>query len=361
MHTSQFHHLRRKTGAVVLVPVNLPHTQKKHISTHQHGFSMIELVLAMTVMGVMTLIYSQNTGGALSAFTIAQDEEQEALNKRLASVLLDYAATVSPIGKLPDRYISGATKYAIYDPINTNLQSSLVEARINPRDANDTQQGYARVYQIASPITINLPLYGATGPLVTIGYQEAVIVATHCRRSDTCNTTGTGGIPGSSGKFDSSNLQTYALTGDDFGLSRFSTLSLQKLKLAQTVDNLDAIRTRMQELFRERQRQADANDTTNFFPHQLGGASALAYNTIDCHSGWFYLHNSDILPQIGLTANQYGLNAWGGQIHYCPDYDPSTGKAPDAAPHFAAIRILSNPSAGGNPTAVNAANIIIPF
>jgi hypothetical protein len=331
--------------------------------------TLFDLILAMVVFGVLSAIYSGQMGTAFAAFDIAQDEEQEALNKRLASVLLDYAATVSPIGKLPAPYTLGTTKNAILDDADTELQALLVEARINPREANGdgTGKDYVRVYQRASDLTTNVPLYGATGPAITLTYQEAVILSTHCQRADTCNTTGTGGIPGFSGKFDSTNLTTYAVTDDDFGLARISTLSLQKHKLSRTVDNIDAIRTRLQELFRERQRQAAASDTSNFYPRQITTVAAAAVGpTTDCHNGgWYRLDNSDILKQIGLNPSEYGVNAWGGQIHYCPDYDALGTAGADAPPHFAALRILKTPSDGASPEIATGThltkNIVISF
>lgn len=339
MHTTPHPHLSRKTGAAA------PLYGRKHAQ----GFSLIEIIIAIVVVGVLTLILSQNFAGALSAFSTAQDEEQEALNKRLASVALDYAATVSPTGKLPTPELANY-QFNLADP---TLKALLVEARITPREANDTPQ-YARVYQVATPPspTINVPLYGATGPAVTLAYEEGVIVATHCRRTEACNTP----IPGASGVFNTTTFDTYTLQGEDFGLARFSTLGLQKLKLARTAENIDTIRTRMQEIFRERQRQTDANSTTNFFPRPAVFPSAI--KTPDCiNAGWFNL-DSDILGQIGLTANQYGFTAWGGKIQYCPDFDP-TGSAIDTPPHFAALRILSNPSTGGDPDATN--SLVIPF
>lgn len=341
MHTTPHPHLSRKTGAAA------PLYGRKHAQ----GFSLIEIIISMVVLGVLMLILSQNSDGALSAFSVAQDEEQEAINKRLASVALDYAATATLTGKLPTpepaKYQFNLTGLT---PAVTTLKALLVEARITPREANDTPQ-YARVYQVATPPDINVPLYGATGPAVTLSYEEGIIVATHCRRDEACNTP----IPGASGVFDTSTFDTYTLQGEDFGLARFSTLGLQKLKLARTAENIDTIRTRMQEIFRERQRQTDANSTTNFFPRPAVFPSAIT-TTYCSNAGWFNL-DDEILGQIGLTAT-HGLTAWGGKIQYCPDFDPANNGL-DEPPHFAALRILSNPSTGGDPDAAN--SLVIPF
>lgn len=335
----------------------------------QQGFTLIELIITIFVLGVLTLVFSQFWSSGLSAASAAVDAEQEAINHRLGSVLLDYAANaaVNPTGDLPVPYTNGSTmRYAITDGSNATLQALLVQARIRPvlAQSDGTPADNVRVYQTVTGQTLSTPLYNTFGPAITLTYSEAVIIATHCQRSATCNTVGTGGVPGTSGVFNAANLSTFALTGDDYGLERLSTLAVQKQKLQQTADNIDAIRTRLQELFRERQRSAAANDTTNFFPRQLVVVPAAAMGTTtDCHNdGWYRLDNSDILTQLSLQNTVYGKTAWGGQIHYCPDYDATGAKAADAPPHFAALKILTSPSAGGSPPASsNVGSTIIPF
>lgn len=333
----------------------------------QRGFTLIELLITVILTGVLLMIWAGSNDGATTALNNAKDAEQEALNKRLGSVLLDYAASISPTGEFPAPYTSGNVKFAITDlNPNTPLQALLVEARIRPLEANGdgSPADNVRVYQTATGLSMKIPLYHTFGPMMTLTYAEAVIVATHCPRAAACNTTGTGGVPGATGAFLDTNRSTYTLTGDDYGLTRVSTLAIQKQKLAQTADNIDAIRTRFQELFRERQRTANANDTTNFFPRQKSPVAAAAMGTTpDCHNdGWFRLDNSDILGQIGLINTVNGKTAWGGQIHYCPDYDALGTEANDAPPHFAALRILTNPSAGGSPlSGSNTGSTIIPF
>lgn len=314
---------------------------------------MPELILTMVVAGVVSLWLSGFIDQAMAVFSVAKDESESAKNGRLASVVLDYAASVSPTGSLPVPYSSGTTKYAIYDGADVNMQALLTEARISPKEANGDGNGqdYVRVYQVVSGLTSSVPLYGTTGPAVTLSYDQGVIYSTHCARADACNTTGTSGIPGSSVAFTSANLTTFSLGGDDYGLQRFSTLSIQRQKLSRTVETIDTIRTRLQELFREKQRIAAASDTSNFYPRQITTVAAAAVGTTtDCHNdGWFRLDNSDILKQIGLQPADSGVTAWGGQIQYCPDYDPLGTAGNDAPPHFAALRFLKNASTGQNP------------
>lgn len=357
-------------GVSTYLPTSLCHQSLKRLPKpfHHKGFTLVELIITILVLGGLTIVFMQNWAGGITAASAAADAEQEAINHRLGSVLLDYAANaaINPTGDLPVPYTSGNIRYAISDGSNANLQALLVQARIRPALANGdgTPADNVRVYQTVVGQTLTVPLWNTFGPAITLTYSEAVIFSTHCQRSATCNSVGTGGIPGNSGIFSASNLSTYNLTGDDYGLERLSTLAIQKQKLQQTADNIDAIRTRLQELFRERQRTASANDTTNFFPRQLVVVSTAAMgNTADCHNdGWYRLDNSDILTQLSLPNSINGLTAWGGQIHYCPDYDATGVKAADAPPHFAALKILTSPSAGGNPPAgSNAGSTIIPF
>lgn len=327
----------------------------------QRGFTLIELLIAVIVMGVLLSIWAAGRGDAHTAFDTAREADQEAINKRLASVLLDYAATVSPIGELPTPstgMYSSAIPYTL-----TALQALLVEARIRPADAasDGSAAQNLRVYQTVTGQTITVPLYGTFGPVMTLTYTEASIHSTYCAQAASCNT----GVPGNSGTLTASNLSSYGVLSDDYGLTRFSTLAIQKQKLAQTAENIDAIRTRMQELFRERQRTANASDTTNFYPTEIHALGATGGKTANCNNtGWFSLSTSDILTQIGLVPTVNGKTAWGGEIQYCPDYDALEPSSWTTAtpPHFAALRLLTNPSTGGSPTyANNAGSTIIPF
>lgn len=326
----------------------------------QRGFTLFELLIVTIVTGVLGVIWASQTGGAFTAASNAHDAEQEAVNKRLASVLLDYAASISPTGDLPAMYTSGNVIKAL-PPNDTNLNALLVQARLRPSEAQDDGSAgqNVRVYQKASPLNLNLPLYTTFGPVMTLTYAEAVIYATQCVRSAACNSN----IPGSSGTFDTTSLNTFVLTTPDYGLARFSTLAIQKQKLAQTADTIDLIRTRIQEYYRERQRNALASDTTNFYPrpNPLVGSS---YKTNDCNNdGWYPLDATNILTQLGLTPTVHGKTAWGGTLFYCADYDPTqTGSTySDTPPHFAALRILTNPSSGGSATATNATATVIPL
>ena len=323
----------------------------------QHGFTLVEILIAIVLAGVLLRIWSSGMGDAHTAFDTARESEQEAINKRLASVLIDYAATASPTGALPT---PEAGTYSSSIPFTT-LQAQLVEARIRPieavSDASATKN--LRVYQTVPGQTLTMPLYTTFGPAMTLTYTEASIHSTYCAQADVCNA----GVPGKSGTLSASTLNAYGVLGDDYGLTRFSTLAIQKQKLSQTADNIIAIRDRMQELFRERQRTANANDTTNFYPTEIHPIGASA-TTVDCKGGWFSLSATDILPQVGLTPSVNGKTAWGGEIQYCPDYDalaPSTWTA-NAPPHFAALRLLTNVSAGGIPSTTDGTtSTVIPF
>lgn len=335
------------------------HPELSH-KTHQQGFTMLELLLVTLIVGVLSMVWSSNSGGAFTAAANAHDSEQEAINKRISNVLLEYASSVSAIGDFPTPY-TGGQYYKAIPTADTSLNALLVQARIRPTDAQDDGSAAqkVRVYQKASPITLNIPLYSTFGPVMTVTYAEAVLYATQCSRTAACNTNN----PGNTGTFDTTNLTTFALSGDDYGLVRISTLAIQKQKLAQTADTVDLIRTRIQEYYRERQRLAMANDTTNFYPRPSPSV-ASAYATNDCNNdGWYPLDTTNILTQVGLIPAQHGKTAWGGSIHYCADYDPTKTGATyvDTPPHFAAIRILTNPSTGGSPTNNNATATVIPL
>lgn len=326
-----------------------------------------EILLALIVLAVLSLAMSGSIGQAFAMFNVAKDEEQAAINKRLASVALDYAATISATGKLPASYSSGNTINALYDGANAEMQALLTEARINPREANGDGNGQdrARVYQVSASLQSTVPMYGVSGPGVTLDYEQAVIYSTQCGRDEACNLAGVESVPGYSGRYQASNLGTFALSGSDYGLTKFSTLSIQKMKLAKTVEKIDAIRTKLQEIFRERQRAAAASDITNHYPLQITTVPAASVGTTTDCSAWYRLDNSDILRQIGMQPSDGGFTAWGGQIHYCADYDPIGTSPANTPPHFAALRINKNVSTGAAPVTTSsghlANNIVISF
>lgn len=342
---------------------SLPLMNTRNDAKSQRGFTLIEMLIAVIVTGILLSIWAAGKGDAHNAFDTAREADQEAINKRLASVLLDYAgtATISPTGDLPapsTGMYSSAIPYAI-----TALQALLVEARIRPSDAasDGSAAKNLRAYQTVTGQVITVPLYGTFGPVMTLSYTEASLHSTYCAQADACNA----GVPGKSGTLTALNLNSYGVLSGDYGLTRFSTLAIQKQKLAQTADNIETIRNRMQELFRERQRTANANDTTNFYPHEINALGATGGKTANCNNeGWFSLSTSDILPQVGLDPAVNGKTAWGGDIQYCPDYDALAPApwTPNSPPHFAALRLSTNPSTGSSPAyANNAGSTIIPF
>lgn len=337
---------------------------------HQ-GFTLIEALISLTLLGILTFLFGGTIGSALSLKKTADQDRQSFTNQAIGGVLLDYARTISATGQLPAPINSGAVRYGIYDA-DANLFTLLTQARIGRTEING--DGLAadnvRVYQLIDGLTQTVPLIAQSGPAVTLTYQQAAIYSTACPRAGTCNTVGgPGGIPGVSGIYQASNLSTWGLTGTDYGLTMISTFALQRQMLNVTVDRLYTIRDKMALYVAEKQRAVAASDTTNYYPRPTVAAPASQMGTTtDCHNstagdGWYRLDNSNILTQIGLSTTEHGKTAWGGQIHFCPDYDIAGTAGNDQPPHYAALRISNTPVTTLNPTgsATNIGNVVIVF
>jgi prepilin-type N-terminal cleavage/methylation domain-containing protein len=336
----------------------------------QKGFTLIELVLVIVIIGVVSIILSPVFSALTSSQKGAYNEKQKINNQLIASGLLNFARYSSTLGSLPSPYSSlPSIANAIYNPGDTSvggmaIATAITQTGINPREIND--DGFnaqrVRVYQLVTGLTQQIPLYFQSGPLVTVAYQFGAIYQTACERSAaTCNPSAGTGIPGDSLVLTSTNFSTWTTTGTDSQPNFVSNLPLQKQMLASTNQRLDKIRDALVGYLRAQQNQASATDTTNWFPTEvssLGGASPGTNQ--GCRDGWYSLASGTvILPTVGLGTSEFGATAWGGVIQYCRDFDPTGVKVPNASPHYGAVRINKNVSLGIPPDSVTASNNIV--
>lgn len=335
----------------------------------QSGFTLIELVITVFIVGAISIVLSPIFNTLVTSQRGAYSAVQKVNNQNIATGLINYARYNSTQGFLPNPYTGGGLTNAVYDPANSTaaglaLSAALTQTGINSREINDDgyENGRVRVYQLVSGLTQTVPLYFQSGPTVTLTYQHGVIYQTACNLSDsTCNPHSSTGVPGDSVKMTTSNFATWAMSGSDIGAVFVSSLPVQKQMMSSTAQKLDKIRDSLVSYLRAQQSQAAATDTTNWYPSEsisLGGATPGTNQ--GCRDGWYNLSSSAVvLPTVGLTASEYGTTAWGGQIQYCRDYDPTGAKAANAAPHFGALRINKLLSSGVAPDAVTISNNIV--
>jgi prepilin-type N-terminal cleavage/methylation domain-containing protein len=343
----------------------------------QKGFTLLELVIAVTLLGLISISMAPVFKMFLTAKSQAYTENQAAINVRLSQGLLAHAREVSPLGQLPAPYTLASSKLynAPYNPADvsaTAVGPYLVQTRVASQEINDdnTAAQRVRVYQRLSGLTQDVPLYFQSGPTVRLTYDFGALYSTNCPRANTspsCNTNAALGIPGVSPVLTAANYLTWKTVSPDYPAVVFSTLQLQKEMLRLTATRLDKVRDGFASYFRAKMISASASDSTNWYPAPSSELPNLAttqpLTNQGCRDGWYELSSTDILTQIGLTASELGKTAWGGTVEYCRDYDPAGTGGANSPPHFAALRINKNISAGGAPDAVLPANrnIVLSF
>lgn len=337
----------------------------------QKGFTLIELLITVIVIGVVTALMSPVLGDLISSQRQAYNEKHNLNNQLIAKGLTDFARNTSPTGRLPAPYTGAGFNSTIYNPANGSadglaLTQALTQTGVNVNEINTdgTSARMLRTYQLLTTPTLTTPLFFQSGPLVDLTYDFGVIYLTQCGFTSACNT----GIPGTSPQLTLANLATYATAGTDGRAQFVSSLPVQKEMLEKSTARLERIRLTMLGYFRAKQISAAAGDQTNHYVNQAGLpangtlAGAAPASNQGCHDGWYSLAaNPSILLTVGLSPEEFGRTAWGGEVQYCRDYNPTGAGAPNTAPHYGAIRINRSVSTGANPSPTPANNIVLSF
>lgn len=333
-------------------------------SMREQGFTLVELVVSITIIGVISLIMAPIFGDMVAAQSSAWRERGKLVNRSISQAFLQYAATISTTGSLPAPHSNAASSLhsVPFNPTDTALGALLQQQQVSLSEVNDDGRNArnVRVYQRVAGLTQSAPLYAQSGPVATLTYDYGVIYSTQCPIADTnCNKAT---WPRGSSQLTSTNYQTWMPVAPDFGEVHVSSLSIQKQMLAMTAQRADRIRDAFQTYFRGRQIVAASNDDTNFYPNSTTSPS-LAVGSPSTNQGciysWMALDTSDILDMVGLSKEEYGKTAWGGRFEYCRDYDATGTAGADESPHYGAIRFRKSVSSGSAPDTTTASNNII--
>lgn len=338
------------------------------------GFTLIELILSVTLLGILTIMVTPFFKMLMGARAQAYAQEQALIDQKVANALLAYAGSNTLLGQLPAPYTGGSYKSTVFNPTDataTSLQPYLLGGNLNPNFVNNDAAASkrVRVYQKVSGLTHTMPMYGQSGPVVTLNYDFGVVYMTICpldNSSPSCNPNSATGIPGYSPVLTATNYKTWTTDPRDLPATMFSTLPLQQGMLEVTHTRLDNIRDALSGYARAKMLMAAATDTTNFYPAPTGmGAPVLSggnpATNQGCRDGWYSLNSGvvNVLTQVGLSQAEMGSTAWGGTVQYCRDYDPTGASGANTPPHYAALRVRSAMSLGIAPDNASAANNVI--
>lgn len=348
------------------------------ILQQERGFTLAELLVVVVVLGIVSIMMSPVYNDLLTAQRSAYFEKHRLNNQLIGAGLLSYAANSTQYGRLPAPYTGGGYTKTIYNPADATapgvaLALALTQTGITPTEINDddTTTRNVRSYQLISGISQQTPLYFQSGPLVTLIYDFGAIYLTACPKSAVaCNPTAGTGVPGSSAALTGVNYASWSTSGTDGPAFFVSSLPVQKQMLATTSQRLDKVRDSLLGYLRAQQLTAAGGDSTNWYPNQAGASSAGSLSGATpgtnqgCRDGWYDLSSGSVLvlPIIGLAVQEFGMTAWGGAVQYCRDYDPTSTKVANAAPHYAAIRINATATSGIAPDGgVPGNNIVLTF
>lgn len=333
----------------------------------QRGFTVLELLLTLGTLGILLAIMAPLSDSVFALRRANQAVEQETVNRRVASGILAWMDQRGQ-NNLPAPYSGDEYEDIVVDPASTDADALALVAQLGARGlslpqifSNSSIMNNARVYQRVANQSIVVPLYGQTGPSVTLRFDIGLLYNSQCRRDDTSCYPAPSGVAGFSPVATATNIASWETAEGDFGLYRFSTLDLQLARLETSRRRIDTIRDALRDYFNAQYLSGAPDPDINHYPAPSGGGApnlsgASPGSNDGCRDGWYDLSDSsvDVLATVGLLAAEYGRNAWGGRIEYCRDFDPAGTSAEGTAPQSAALRINAAPSTGANPGAPGA-------
>lgn len=344
----------------------------------QQGFTMLELMVTVTMIGIIGVILSNYTDLAQSLYRGNLNLRGEFINERIAEAMNEWAESNN--AELPAPVVNAAESihFGIHDPADNSdamntLRNLITQRSIPISEINDDGRisQFVRVYQRVTGLTEQVPFFGLSGDQVTLTYQVGAVYHTPCPRNETgagqCNENDANNPPSDSPLLTAANYTAWTVIEEDGNPGWVSTLPLQRRLLRVSASRANIIRDQLRAYFNALQTTAPPGSVDNFYPFPASvdmAASATgvpAENNQGCLDGWYNLQTTDVLDQIGLGREEFGVTAFGGVVEYCRDFSPlSIGTGDEGTlPHNAAIRILRDVSSGNNPSGLAANNVVL--
>lgn len=382
----------------------------------QQGFTLFEIILAVSLLGALSMTLTPAFKTFLAVKDSATRDTEAAINQRVVKALLAWSENAGPgsglMGTLPapcshttDKVFYAATH--LTRGCGTTLAPYLMQENIAAGSTNtDGRAGQnVRVYQRLTGLGQYVGIFGPSGPAVFLPYEVAAVYSTNCNKTATCGLTKLGVVPATGVLTSVTDAYGGVLAnpawapvepvgtpvGSVYGLAYGSTLPMQKKLLQATADRLLQIRDAMKAYAKVRLAEPGWGAYVTAWNAAHPGRPAVPYPTVSdaacasatpptaadcaglisyagywdqgCWDGWYSLDgaNSDILQQIGIGSEVMGRTAWGSSIEYCRDYDPN-GPTAGVAPHYAALRVLSQVANGMPPdSSAPGSNLVVSF
>lgn len=376
-------------------------------SKKQQGFTLLELAIAMTLLGILTMIIAPNFTSLAGVQSRQADLAAKAENQALRETVEDWVRNQSSDGLLPLPATVSGRSFVLCDPSST-ATGNLCEFIRNRKGTlqgvfNDEKAAKnLKVFQSVNTLQQTVPLFLQSGPILRVDYSVGTIYSTKCSDTTGGNCIGdANNPPGDSALLTSANYANWAASGADFGAIVFSTLPVQLERAKALSEQISSVRTAFQKYFDSAYSLvlSQCSTTTsgggisllgliglgsttstttcstsdlknlNLYPTATGtGAPVLSGRTPSsnqgCRDGWYDLgaSNVNILDVIGLDKAQFGRTPWAGQIQYCRDYDVTGGNGANTFPHYAALRVHTRVAKEKVPSATDfTQNLVISF
>ena len=329
----------------------------------QQGFSLWELVIALSIVGAMTVLLGPVFQWYFTTRDNVYKEKQQYINQSIVESYINYAKGSSALGVLPVPYTGGTWTNSVVQSTDTTLLAYLTQQNFPQTEIyhDGTGNKNARVYEQVTGLTQSAPLLVQSGPTVTLDYSMGVVYTSNCGITDgTCIDAIKTANP-----YNSGTVNSWVPNTNQTGVATVSNLLVQKSMLMDTANRLDKLREAFITYYKTLQLQSSPSATTNYFPNANGttgnNTSTLGATVQGCWHTWIDLTDvgNSVLETIGLTKEEFSTTAWGGRIEYCRDYDNSASPVANTVPNFGALRINKNVSSGGVPDTVTLTNNVL--
>lgn len=336
----------------------------KYTISSQKGFSLWELIIALSIIGMMTIMLGPVFQWYFTVRDSTYKEKQQYINQSITESYINYAKMSSALGTLPTPYTGGSYTNSVVQSTNTTLLNYLLQQNFPQTEIyhDGTGAQNARVYEQVTGLTQSAPLLVQNGPTVTLTYSMGVVYTSNCSINDSACISALK----TSNAFSSGTYNTWTPNSSQTGAALVSNLLVQKSMLIDTANKIDKIREALLTFYKTMQLQNSPSATTNYFPNSDGttgnNLASLGATVQGCWHAWIDLSNAGVavLPTIGLTQAEHGTTAWGGKIEYCRDYDGSLLPAgANSVPHYGAIRVNKDVSSGLAPDTVTLTNNVV--